>query len=1076
VRSLSAVALLETTFGTEDKEFIKWYFNDALIQAHSVVTNTAYPAESAGLFCLLSSMIFRLSADTYDYQTEEYQLLFTTISAGWVSGARFADLDIDLNAVEEITSIAKYDLFYDTFPNIRPPVLYINYENTDYSPVFYRAQQNNTLYNARLSAVYNPSLLNLTNLLTNSENFRNTNWTTATNMTVVPDSRVAPDNKLSATKLVPISATPFNTIDTITNILSSDLPDTFLANASSYVVPMTKYTTTGSGISAVFTISVASSTVSNIGITNGGRFFEVGDGITIDRSQLGLASTDNTITFDVGTIKNVLHEITKNVGPLIPQNYTYSVFAYPSGGKYLYFGGFNQGYAIFDLEQEVAYNFGEWTSVNIDKFELENLVVSPAIFNAKFDAPVNVAVLSGSTIFFGGEFTKCNDIPVNYICAVDLSGNVQTKNFAPSGFNNFVNTIALSSNGKGTDVMYVGGKFTEYRGNPVSYITCLTGNGGGGPGAGKPASASFFTGSTNGEVYVIKYHPTRNIIFAGGAFSTYNGASPRHGIIPIYPSGAQVPTSVYDIRGATSTGVAYNNNTGAGIGRSVRTVVFEAPTTTTGTILLGGDFNNWRGSSRSQKLVRTSDKGTRLTTLGLNPGLGDTTINTYVNSIVINSGGDRIYVGGNFSTLNGAAAGPGLICLTNTGGKISDYSFAAGSIVKSLVLNNDGSRLYVGGAFTNYGSSPYYNLLRINTSNNLVDASFNTLEGFSNSVNTIVLSGNNANDDQIFIGGTFTRYKDYFPFYSVNLLPTGRVNSIDIPVEGARDWRRCTASFTLTSQQTDKLILGVTTNETTVSGNAAGKDDVFVWGAQLNYGIVGPTVPYLSTANTPRTSITTKSFLHFNNQIQPFREVPLLSSTIFTTICSLSVGNLPMMSALKVTVSADTTFDSFRPWYTPHTLTNDLSVIFVSQFLTADFVAYPQYYFLSSGQQVGPFGPLPFTIGGGENYTVTPGPCFYGEGHTELINLCADGSGPSNTQFFWNIEQDTLKYEVSAGITYGKYGVFIPTQLDYYPSVPINLVVSDGVILSTGPFYFFNDTTGQLLPYPFFLNIEKILK
>jgi hypothetical protein len=45
-------------------------------------------------------------------------------------------------------------------------------------------------------------------------------------------------------------------------------------------------------------------------------------------------------------------------------------------------------------------------------------------------------------------------------------------------------------------------------------------------------------------------------------------------------------------------------------------------------------------------------------------------------------------------------------------------------------------------------------------------------------------------------------------------------------------------------------------------------------------------------------------------------------------------------------------------------------------------------------------------------------------------------------------------------------------QLYFYPKIPIQLVVSDGTILSSGPFYYYDDSTGEELTYPFYYNTE----
>jgi hypothetical protein len=1041
VRSLSAIVVGPGI--PDNDETIKWSFDTSFVTAR-LPSGTPYIAETLGAVTSLSSIIFSITTGTYDYKS----LLPTEVRQSTVLGVTLLTGVEDIE--ENIGSSNTYELIFDLFPNIPSPTLYINYQNTDNSNIFYR--QATGTYNARLSVVFDDSFLNLTNFLTGSEQFSNTNvWTTGSSLSAsLPNQIVTPDNKTRGTILIPSSGIPFNTISTITNVATAGLPNYFLHTNQTYVVPQSGYTTTGSGVSAIFTITVSNSTVSTLSTTNGGLNFQPQDGITINRETLGISVEDPTITFEVESVSNKDHFIARDVVSLAPQTYTYSVFAYPSGSGYLYFDGFNKGSVVFDIQDGIAYNNGSWDSVSIETYDPPPIEGTSPLFNVRLNGALNTIVLSGDRFFLGGNFTTCNDVSVGYACAVDFNGNGPlTSGLTLSGFSGTVNTIAVSG-----DSLYVGGEFFSYRGTPATYLVCLTGS-------GDLASSSRFSGVPNLGVSTIVPNITRNIIFVGGAFTTYNGAS-RKGLAVINPNGTSVATGVFDVGvGASTDDVGANGRVAA--------IAFEPA----GTILIGGSFRNWRTVSNTKNIVRTSSTGAIQTTLGLKPGVWTETVGGVkkygsVSSIQVDSTGN-IYIGGGFEHYNSINT-RNLVKLSSNGTIGLPYTIGLpGNFINNLTLNLSGTSLYVGGNFTNVAGSSYYHLYRLDTTTNNIDYTFNTQLGLNNSVNTIFLSsGVTKESDVIFVGGNFTTYKGQVANNIISLNSSGNYRQSDFTLDGARGWSRCCATFTLTSTETDRLYLGVTTDTGSVSSDATSEDTVYVWGAQLNYLQTGTTTPYLCTLSVPRSLFYNTAYLYLNNQTTPTLYLPITASTIFTTLCSFDTS-IPRVSSYQVVVSASSTFDSLgetkeQKWYTPHTYSNSISAIFVNTLLSADFIAFAKNYFNSSGSKVGP-------VQANEDYTLTPGPCFYGEGHTETINLSTNRTGVS--AYYWTIGSTDLGfYEALSTISLGYYNISIPTQLNFYPKIPIQLVVSDGTILSSGPFYYYDDSTGEELPYPFYYNTE----
>ena len=83
----------------------------------------------------------------------------------------------------------------------------------------------------------------------------------------------------------------------------------------------------------------------------------------------------------------------------------------------------------------------------------------------------------------------------------------------------------------------------------------------------------------------------------------------------------------------------------------------------------------------------------------------------------------------------------------------------------------------------------------------------------------------------------------------------------------------------------------------------------------------------------------------------------------------------PCICSISINISAANTMESFGSF--------TLSGVFVPNFLSADFIAYPSFYINATNKQL---------VGlNSTNYNTSPGVYFYGEGHTEAINLSASG-------------------------------------------------------------------------------------
>ncbi|HEU4505943.1 MAG TPA: delta-60 repeat domain-containing protein [Nitrospira sp.] len=171
-----------------------------------------------------------------------------------------------------------------------------------------------------------------------------------------------------------------------------------------------------------------------------------------------------------------------------------------------------------------------------------------------------------------------------------------------------------------------------------------------------------------------------------------------------------------------------------------------------GDVYVGGDFTTYDGA-QTIRIVRLNDDGT--IDPGFATGVG---FNSSVRSIVqIGNVGGNIYVGGDFTTYNGIQ---GIrIARLNANGAF-DPAFATGTgfnnTVHTIAPAGDGSGdLYVGGAFSTYNGVTANSLVRLNA-DGTVDPSLVTGTGFNNAVFIVLPAGDGSGD--LYVGGAFTLY------------------------------------------------------------------------------------------------------------------------------------------------------------------------------------------------------------------------------------------------------------------------------------------------------------------------------
>jgi hypothetical protein len=150
-------------------------------------------------------------------------------------------------------------------------------------------------------------------------------------------------------------------------------------------------------------------------------------------------------------------------------------------------------------------------------------------------------------------------------------------------------------------------------------------------------------------------------------------------------------------------------------------------------VLLGGLSLLLLASPASAALNNTPDAGTVQT-------------NGRVWSILVL--GDRIYLGGEFTTVNGVPRSR-LAAIDATTGELTDWAPSANNRVLDLAASADGSRIYVGGGFSSISGVSRQQLAAVDPVTGAVDSHWKP--SASNTVYALAVMGNS-----VYLGGFFT--------------------------------------------------------------------------------------------------------------------------------------------------------------------------------------------------------------------------------------------------------------------------------------------------------------------------------
>ena len=110
---------------------------------------------------------------------------------------------------------------------------------------------------------------------------------------------------------------------------------------------------------------------------------------------------------------------------------------------------------------------------NIIRLNSDGSVDTSFVYGIGFNSDVySIVIQSDGKIVVGGDFTNYNGTSANGIIRLNTDGSIDTSFVYGTGFNNYVQSIAIQSD----DKIVVGGAFTSYIGIGANYIVSLNNN------------------------------------------------------------------------------------------------------------------------------------------------------------------------------------------------------------------------------------------------------------------------------------------------------------------------------------------------------------------------------------------------------------------------------------------------------------------------------------------------------------------------------------------------------------------------------------------------------------------------
>lgn len=366
-----------------------------------------------------------------------------------------------------------------------------------------------------------------------------------------------------------------------------------------------------------------------------------------------------------------------------------------------------------------------------------------------------------SSVIIIGRFAYVHERFVNCITKLHKDGSNDYSFNPGKGADEHVNAVVRQPDGK----LIIGGDFRKFNDTAVNHITRLNPDG--------SRDATFLSGAgftLTGTVYAIYLLPDGKIL-VGGIFANYNG------------------TNINNLVRLNSNGTIDNTFvTGTGFNQGVYSIDRQPD----GKLLIGGAFTSYNGDNTAIRITRLEANGAKDPSFTVGFGANNIVTAAYATT------GNKIVMGG-FFTLYDSIVVNRIVRLNADGTRDNTFITGTGfnNNVNELAIQPDGKILATGG-FTNYNGTTTNRIARLDVTGTK-DAGFYIGTGLNLSANAVFLGENN----NIYVGGTFTLVDSFSRHRLVRMLPTGKVDHSFM-----RESKVNQQVFAIGKQSTGKVILG----------------------------------------------------------------------------------------------------------------------------------------------------------------------------------------------------------------------------------------------------------------------------
>jgi trimeric autotransporter adhesin len=350
----------------------------------------------------------------------------------------------------------------------------------------------------------------------------------------------------------------------------------------------------------------------------------------------------------------------------------------------------------------------------------------------------------GNNLWAGGEFETYSGFSANRLAKLDdttlaLDTVVSPPGAAANGFDDAVNALAVVNS-----TVYVGGEFGAYRGaiGAAKSLAKIDAANGALDTAFSPPAAN----GTQGRVYALAASATS--LYLGGQFIDYRGVTYAANNLAKLDLGTGALDTAFNPPGATANG----------FDTEVRALAVDGAA-----LYVGGEFTNYRGLANAANCLAKLNAITgALDTTFSPPGA---TANGFDRTVhVLLPVGNGLYVGGEFDSYRGVASSANHLARLDKVSGALDTTFTRGGDngfagdVRALVTV--GGALYVGGQFTEYGSTLFgaNYLAKLDPTTGIADPVFGPpgrdANGFDSYVYALAEHGG-----VLVAGGEFVRYR-----------------------------------------------------------------------------------------------------------------------------------------------------------------------------------------------------------------------------------------------------------------------------------------------------------------------------